>query len=163
MKKIENALWQFVDWVLFLSMIIMVIVTFANVVGRYVFNHSIAAADEIARMAFVWLTYIGSIVAMKESSHIRVYIVGNMVPHAVRKLFDIVANLLMDAIMILTIRVTMNLVMENLTYPMPLTRIPYGVVQAIIPLSMLCMLIINIFHLIQMFRKQPAEEGGEAT
>ena len=26
MKKIENALWQFVDWVLFLSMIIMVIV-----------------------------------------------------------------------------------------------------------------------------------------
>ena len=56
MKKIENTLWQFVDWVLFLSMIIMVIVTFANVVGRYVFNHSIAAADEIARMAFVWLT-----------------------------------------------------------------------------------------------------------
>ena len=46
---------------------------------------------------------------------------------------------------------------------MPLTKIPYGVVQAIIPLSMLFMLIINIFHLIQMFRKQPAEEGGEKT
>lgn len=59
MKKVENVLWQAVDWVLYLSMIIMVIVTFANVIGRYVFNHSIAAADEIARMAFVWLTYIG--------------------------------------------------------------------------------------------------------
>ena len=29
--------------------------------------------------------------------------------------------------------------------------------------AMLFMLIINIFHLIQMFRKQPAEEGGEKT
>ena len=144
-------------------MIIMVIVTFANVIGRYVFNHSIAAADEIARMAFVWLTYIGSIVAMKEGTHIRVDIVVSLVPPAVRKVFDIVSNLLMDGIMILTIRVTMNLVMENLTYPMPLTKIPYGVVQGIIPLSMVFMLVINIFHLIQMFRKQPAEEGGEKT
>ena len=158
MKKAENILWQAVDWVLYLTMIIMVIVTFANVIGRYVFNHSIAAADEIARMAFVWLTYIGSIVAMKEGSHIRVDIVVSLVPPAVRKVFDVISNLL-----ILTIRVTMNLVMENLTYPMPLTKIPYGVVQAIIPLSMLFMLIINIFHLIQMFRKQPAEEGGEKT
>ena len=87
----------------------------------------------------------------------------SLVPPAVRKVFDVISNLLMDGIMILTIRVTMNLVMENLTYPMPLTKIPYGVVQAIIPLSMLFMLIINIFHLIQMFRKQPAEEGGEKT
>lgn len=36
MKKVENVLWQAVDWVLYLSMIIMVIVTFANVIGRYV-------------------------------------------------------------------------------------------------------------------------------
>ena len=115
MKKAENILWQAVDWVLYLTMIIMVIVTFANVIGRYVFNHSIAAADEIARMAFVWLTYIGSIVAMKEGSHIRVDIVVSLVPPAVRKVFDVISNLLMDGIMILTIRVTMNLVMENLT------------------------------------------------
>ena len=95
---------------------------FANVIGRYVFNHSIAAADEIARMAFVWLTYIGSIVAMKEGTHIRVDIVVSLVPPAVRKVFDIISNLLVDGIMILTIRVTMNLVMENLTYPMVLFR-----------------------------------------
>ena len=100
---------------------------------------------------------------MKEGTHIRVDIVVSLVPPAVRKVFDIISNLLVDGIMILTIRVTMNLVMENLTYPMPLTKIPYGVVQAIIPLSMLFMLIINIFHLIQMFRKQPAKEGGEKT
>ena len=98
MKKVENVLWQAVDWVLYLSMIIMVIVTFANVIGRYVFNHSIAAADEIARMAFVWLTYIGSIVAMKEGTHIRVDIVVSLVPPAVRKVFDIISNLLVDGI-----------------------------------------------------------------
>lgn len=33
MKKVENVLWQAVDWVLYLSRIIMVIVTFANVIA----------------------------------------------------------------------------------------------------------------------------------
>ena len=84
-------------------------------------------------------------------------------PKLARKIVDIVANLLVDGILLLTVRTTMNLVMENITYPMPLTRIPYGVVQGIIPLSMLLMLIINIFHLIDLFRKQPEEEGGKTA
>lgn len=169
MKKVEKFLWAVMDWILYLDLICTVILVFANVIGRYCFNHSLAIVDEAARILFVWLTYLGSIVAMKEMSHIRVDILLMFLPDKVRKAVDIIANILVDGILILTIRVTMNLVMENLTYPMPLTRIPYGVVQGIIPLSMLLMLLINMIHLINLFRKQtgmqkkPEAEGGNAV
>lgn len=163
MKKAEKFVWDAVDWILYIDMIATVILVFVNVIGRYCFNHSLAIVDEAARILFVWMVYIGSVVAMKEMTHIRVDILLMFLPKLARKIVDIVANLLVDGILLLTIRTTMNLVMENITYPMPLTRIPYGVVQGIIPLSMLLMLIINIFHLIDLFRKQPEEEGGKTA
>lgn len=163
MKKVQKFVWDAVDWILYIDMIATVILVFVNVIGRYCFNHSLAIVDEAARILFVWMVYIGSIVAMKEMTHIRVDILLMFLPRLARKIVDIVANILVDCILLLTVRTTMNLVMENLTYPMPLTRIPYGVVQGIIPLSMLLMLIINLFHLVDLFRKQPEnmEEGGK--
>lgn len=160
MKKIEKGLWTLLDWFLFLGMVVMVICVFVNVVGRYVFNYSFASVEEIARMLFVWLTYLGCIACIKEGSHVRVDIVLTLVPAKVRLVMEVIANLLMDAIMILTIRVCMNLVMENLTYPMPITKISYGIVQAVMPFSMVIMLICNIINLVHLFKK-PSEEGGE--
>ena len=160
MKKIEKGLWTLLDWFLFLGMVVMVICVFINVVGRYVFNYSFASVEEIARMLFVWLTYLGCIVCIKEGSHVRVDIVLTLVPAKVRFVMEVIGNLLMDAIMVLTIRVCMNLVMENLTYPMPITRIPYGIVQAVMPFSMAIVLICNIINLVHLFKK-PSEEGGE--
>ncbi|WP_295579437.1 TRAP transporter small permease [uncultured Oscillibacter sp.] len=161
MKKIQNALWQLLDWFLYIGMVVMVLMVFINVVGRYVFNYSFASVEEIARILFVWLVYLGCVAATKEGTHIRVDIVLMFLPPKARIAVEAIANLLMDAIMILTIRVMMNLVMENITYPMPITKIPYGIVQGIIPLSLLFMLILNIINLVNLFRKKPAEEGGE--
>lgn len=163
MKKLENALWQLVDWFLFIGTVAMVLLIFINVIGRYVFNFTFVSFEEIARILFVWATYLGAAIAIKEGTHIRVDIVINMLPPMARKVVDIIANLLVDFILIITIRVMMNLVVVNITNPLPLTRIPYGVVQAIIPFSMVIMLIVNIIHLFQMFKKQPEKEGGESA
>ena len=162
MKKISKALWTVLDWFLYIGMVGMVLMVFINVVGRYVFNHSFASVEEIARILFVWLVYLGSVVAIKEGTHIRVDILLMFLPHKARLAVEAIANLLMDGIMILTIKVMMTLVMENITYPMPITKIPYGVVQGVIPLSLLLMLILNIINLINLFKK-PAEEGGETA
>lgn len=95
MKKIEKGLWTLLDWFLFLGMVVMVICVFINVVGRYVFNYSFASVEEIARMLFVWLTYLGCIVCIKEGSHVRVDIVLTLVPAKVRLVMEVIGNLLM--------------------------------------------------------------------
>ena len=43
---------------------------FGNVVLRYAFNSGIAVSEELSRFFFVWLTFIGAIVAMRDGAHL---------------------------------------------------------------------------------------------
>lgn len=53
-----------------LALGIMVVLVFANVVLRYAFNSGITLSEELSRWLFVWLTFMGAIVAMHEGSHL---------------------------------------------------------------------------------------------
>jgi TRAP-type C4-dicarboxylate transport system permease small subunit len=48
----------------------MVLMVFGNVVLRYAFNSGITVSEELARFCFVWLTFIGAVVAMHDGSHL---------------------------------------------------------------------------------------------
>jgi TRAP-type C4-dicarboxylate transport system permease small subunit len=48
----------------------MVAMVFGNVVLRYVFNSGIVVSEELSRFFFVWLTFIGAIVAMRDGTHL---------------------------------------------------------------------------------------------
>jgi TRAP-type C4-dicarboxylate transport system permease small subunit len=50
----------------------MVIMVFGNVVLRYGFNSGISISDEMSRYCFIWLTYLGAMVAMREKGHLGV-------------------------------------------------------------------------------------------
>lgn len=51
---------------------LMVLMVFGNVVLRYGFNSGITISDEMSRYCFVWLTYIGAMIAMREKGHLGV-------------------------------------------------------------------------------------------
>ena len=163
MKKITNVLWGAIDWFLFVGTVVMVLLVFINVVGRYCFNYVFTSFEEIARLLFIWGIYLGSVVAMKEGTHIRVDILITALKPRARRIFDIVSNILTSVILIFTIRVMITLVIVNIGNPLPMTKIPYGIVQGIIPFSMAVMVIINCLHLVDLIRNKPAqiEEKGE--
>ncbi len=49
---------------------VMVVLVFGNVVLRYGFNSGITMSEELSRWLFVWVTFLGAIVAMKEGAHL---------------------------------------------------------------------------------------------
>ena len=51
-------------------MVVMVVLVFGNVVLRYAFNSGIVVSEEISRWLFVWLTFLGAIVALREHGHL---------------------------------------------------------------------------------------------
>lgn len=53
-------------------MVAMVVMVFGNVVMRYAFNSGILISEEMSRYCFIWLTYIGAMVAMREKGHLGV-------------------------------------------------------------------------------------------
>ncbi len=53
-----------------LCLALMVVLVFGNVVMRYGFNSGITLSEELSRWLFVWMTFMGAIVALKEHGHL---------------------------------------------------------------------------------------------
>jgi TRAP-type C4-dicarboxylate transport system permease small subunit len=49
---------------------VMVVLVFGNVMLRYGFNSGITLSEELSRWLFVWMTFMGAIVALKEHGHL---------------------------------------------------------------------------------------------
>lgn len=61
---------QLLEVVVAICLALMVILVFSNVVLRYAFNSGIAVSEELSRWLFVWLTFLGAIVALREHGHL---------------------------------------------------------------------------------------------
>src|SRR5687768_3084826 len=68
---IEGYFWL-LKALIALFLAIMVVLVFGNVVLRYAFNSGITVSEEVSRWLFVWLTFLGAIVAMREHAHLGV-------------------------------------------------------------------------------------------
>jgi TRAP-type transport system small permease protein len=68
-----------------LSLALMVVLVFTNVVLRYAANSGIAVSEELSRWLFVWLTFLGGIVALHERSHLGTDTLVSRLPLAGKK------------------------------------------------------------------------------
>ncbi|MEM7214028.1 MAG: TRAP transporter small permease [Pseudomonadota bacterium] len=64
---------------------LMTLITFANVVARYIFNSNILWGLEVTVFLFAWLVLIGSSYGMKKGFHIGVDVLVNALPSKLRK------------------------------------------------------------------------------
>ena len=53
-------------------MAVMLVLVFGNVALRYAFNSGIVVSEELSRLLFVWLVFVGAIVALFERRHLGV-------------------------------------------------------------------------------------------
>jgi C4-dicarboxylate transporter DctQ subunit len=70
---------------------LMTMLTFANVIARYIFNDNILWALEVTVFLFAWLVLMGASYAVKKHIHIGVDVVINMLGPGKRKLLAVLA------------------------------------------------------------------------
>lgn len=69
-QKLIDRYCQALSWLMVASLALMVVLVFTNVVLRYAANSGIAVSEELSRWLFVWLTFLGGIVALHEGAHL---------------------------------------------------------------------------------------------
>jgi TRAP-type C4-dicarboxylate transport system permease small subunit len=79
--------------VLFLAA--MVLMVFGNVVLRYGFNSGITVSEELSRWLFVWMTFLGALVALRSHHHLGTDSLVARLPVAGKKVCLGLAHLLM--------------------------------------------------------------------
>ncbi len=58
---------RWINLLIALALAVMVVMVFGNVVLRYAFNSGIAISEEVSRWLFVWITFLGAIVAVRDT------------------------------------------------------------------------------------------------
>ena len=74
---------------------VMVVMVFGNVVLRYAFNSGIIASEEVSRWLFLWVTFLGAIVALKEHGHLGTDALISRLPVLGKKICLVLGHLLM--------------------------------------------------------------------
>ncbi len=70
---------------------LMTLITFANVIARYIFNSNILWALETTVFLFAWLVLIGASYCVKITAHLGVDVLVNTLPAALRKIVTLFA------------------------------------------------------------------------
>lgn len=94
MKWLIPRAERLVEWLMALALSIMVVLVFGNVVLRYAFSSGIAWAEEISRLMFVWMIFLGAILALRHHGHLGVEMVQAMLPPWARRGCAVISHLL---------------------------------------------------------------------
>jgi TRAP-type C4-dicarboxylate transport system permease small subunit len=80
MSRWIDAACEAVEGLIAFCLAVMVVLVFGNVVLRYGFNSGITMSEEVSRWLFIWITFLGALVALKEHAHLGVDMVVGQLP-----------------------------------------------------------------------------------
>lgn len=95
MKKVINIFNKFEEYLLVGSLVLNVIIVFIQVIMRYFFNFSLTWAEELSRYIFIWYTWLGTSIALKENQHIKVELIFSFIKNKkAKRAIKVTANLI---------------------------------------------------------------------
>ncbi len=151
-----KGLTRLLEISLALILAMLSVLVFLNVVLRYGFSTSILSTDEISRYLFVWLTFIGAILACAEKAHVSVDMLTKKLPRTPRLLLEIATQALMVFCCVLLLMGSYSLTVQNWSNAQPISGLPEGLLYAAcLPASigmggiLLWRLVLNIKALMQ--------------
>lgn len=114
-QKILDRYCRLLSMLMAASLALMVVLVFTNVVMRYALNSGITVSEELSRWLFVWVTFMGAIVAMHEGSHLGTDMLVSRLSVRGKKACLVIGHLLMLFICWLLFKGSLDQVKVNLT------------------------------------------------
>ena len=119
-------------------MLVAVALNAANIVGRYVFFSPIASAEEIMLFLLVGTVFLGNAVVGFEGKQLRMDVILHALPPAVRRGFDVAADLTMIAVCVILIVLAWPAVsmLAEFDQRSQSAEIPLVIPQALVPIGL---------------------------
>jgi TRAP-type C4-dicarboxylate transport system permease small subunit len=86
---------RLVEWVIVALMVALVAIVSLQFVDRHFIDTGIAAPDQYARVALVWLTFIGFAIAVRAAVNIRVDLIDARLPPKARSILEMAFDAMM--------------------------------------------------------------------
>ena len=83
--KLERRVTRVLEGTIVACLAVMAVLVFGNVVLRYAFDSGLAVSEELSRLLFVWLIFLGAILASRQHAHLGFDSLLQKFPAGVRK------------------------------------------------------------------------------
>lgn len=93
-----RALSNLIEGLLLVMMVVLCADVFLGVFSRYVLMSTFTWYDEIARLLFVWIVFLGAAVGVRREGHFRLHLLVDRMPPALRRITRVVGVLAVIAV-----------------------------------------------------------------
>jgi TRAP-type C4-dicarboxylate transport system permease small subunit len=140
---------------------VLVLIVFGNVVGRYVFNYSLAWAEEASRFLFIWTVFIGAVLTNEKYEHMHLDMLVQWLPGKPGRMMQLLAYAVMLFVFGILIRGGVIATLDSLSWESPALEIPYGLVYSIVPFCCAVMFYQTLVWAFQTLRelRRPGKTG----
>ncbi len=102
LERVIDGYCKAIGYLIAAMLAVMVVLVFGNVVMRYAFNSGFTISEELSRWLFVWLTFLGAVVALRSNSHLGTdMLVGRLGPAGKRICIGIALALMLYCLWLL--------------------------------------------------------------
>ena len=123
-----NCCCKFIELLMAIFLAVMVILVFGNVVLRYAFNSGITVSEEVSRWLFIWITFLGAIVALREKAHLGVDMFVSRLPAIAKRFLLAACYVFMIYILWLLYAGSLEQIKINMDVAAPVTGAPQAIV-----------------------------------
>lgn len=160
LKKICSIYNKLEEFLLVAMIISSLSILFLNVILRKFFNSAVYGADELARVLFIWMSWLGISIGERGSEHIKIDILTSKLHGASQKVIHLLSNAITFIILLCLVRyggavVTQYMRMGNTT---PMYKIPQWLVYGSLPFSCSVMSLRLLVNTLDIFRSDTSME-----
>lgn len=113
-----------------IGLMVMVVLVLGNVVLRYGFNSGITVAEELSRWIFVWITFLGAVVAQRSHAHLGTDALVSRVSVKAKKALMVLGHVIMLGICGLLFQGSLEQTKINWAVLAPSSQLPLAIVYS---------------------------------
>ncbi|MDR1731611.1 MAG: TRAP transporter small permease [Synergistaceae bacterium] len=143
-------------------LIVIFVVSFVQVLQRYVFDMSIPWSTDVIRICFIFSVFCGSCVGIIRKAHLNIDVALQFIPEKKRYIFGVVSNVIMCVFLIAVLRYSIPFILANTDQYTPYLEFPMSYVYAVFPVVstvMIAALAIDTYRM--LFLRDKAVSSGE--
>ena len=155
LKKINDLLMTIIRFSLIIFGTVMTFLVIMNVILRYVFNSGLSWSEEACRFLFIWVTFMGAMLANDSGfhgEHMRLDFVVEMFHGIPRKIIELFAQLIVLMLLVTLFLGGIQVVKSTWPFLTSALEIPKGAVYLIAPISFGYMILQTVVRIVRIIK-----------
>jgi TRAP-type C4-dicarboxylate transport system permease small subunit len=161
-EKVEDMLRRIIELFGNIAMILLLCCCLLQVFTRYVLNDSLTWTEELARFSFIWVSFLGTSLCVKNGTHARITVISDFMPKPIQNTMRYIGYVIIVICCYVMITEGFGLMATVAIQKSPMLRIPMSVFYGACPVGAI---FVGLFALLKIVGGiwtlfEPKKEGA---